>query len=587
MKLPSLQFALLAAVGAIASASASPQAKNSTYYNPVLPGWHSDPSCTQVDGTFYCVTSTFISFPGLPIYASKDLLNWKLISHAWNRESQLPGASWNTTGQQQGMYAATLRHHDGLFYVICEYLGVGSSNLGVVFKSPDPFRESAWSDPVTFRTKLIDPDLFWDDDGKAYVATQSVVLQEINLETGELSQPPISLWNGTGGVWPEGPHLYKKDGYYYLMIAEGGTATNHSITIARSRNLKGPYEAYENNPILTNRGTNEYFQTVGHGDLFQDTQGNWWGIALATRSGPEWEVYPMGRETVVFPVTWDTGEWPVLQPVRGKMSGWPLPPTNRDLPGEGPFNSDDDVYDFKKGSAIPRNLVYWRVPRKGAFSTTEKGLQIVPSRNNLTGTPFSEVTPELTGQAGLAFIGRRQTDTLFTFSVDLSFTPKSEDQEAGVTVFLTQVNHIDLGVVLLAPNSPSGSSKGVAAKPQLSFRFRAEGTGTPPAPRTVAVPPDWADGKIRLQIQTMNTTHYSLAAMSARDPRSRLFIGTASAGLVSGGNGSFVGSLVGAYATCNGAGSGVTCPQGGNAYFSRWRYTGEAQYISATESIRL
>jgi beta-xylosidase len=578
-----MRLSLLAAIGAAASASASPQARNSTYYNPILPGWHSDPSCTQVEGTFYCVTSTFISFPGLPIYASKDLINWKLISHAWNRESQLPGASWNTTGQQRGMYAATLRHHDGLFYVVCEYLGVGASNLGVVFKSPDPFRESAWSDPVTFGTHLIDPDLFWDDDGRAYVATQSVVLQEINLETGELSQPPVSLWNGTGGVWPEGPHLYKKDGYYYLMIAEGGTERNHAITIARSRNLKGPYEAYEKNPILTNRGTSEYFQTVGHGDLFQDAEGKWWGVALATRSGPEWEVYPMGRETVLYPVTWNKGEWPVLQPVRGSMSGWPLPRANRDLPGDGPFNSDDDVYDFRKGTAIPRNLVYWRVPRKGAFSTTDKGLQIVPSRNNLTGTPFSESTPELTGQAGLAFVGRRQTDTLFTFSVDLSFAPKSVDQEAGVTVFLTQVNHIDLGVVLLAQKAPS---KGGVAKPQLAFRFRAEGTGIPPAPRAIPVPSDWADGKIRLQIQTVNTTHYSLTAMSAENPRSKLVIGTASAGLVSGGNGSFVGSLVGAYATCNGAGSGATCPQGGDAYFTRWRYTGEAQYISSTESIR-
>lgn len=574
---------MLAAARVVASTLTS--TSNSSYYNPVLPGWHSDPSCTQVNGTFYCVTSTFISFPGLPLYASNDLTNWKLISHAWNRESQLPGVSWNTTEQQQGMYAATLRYRNGVFYVICEYLGVGNSNIGVVFKSVDPFDDLAWSEPVTFWTNLIDPDLFWDDDGKAYVATQSIVLQEINLETGELSQPPVSLWNGTGGVWPEGPHLYKKDGYYYLMIAEGGTETNHSVTIARSRDLKGPYEAYENNPILTNRGTDEYFQTVGHGDLFQDAEGNWWGMCLATRSGPEWEVYPMGREAVLFPVTWDEGEWPVLQPVRGNMNGWALPPANRDLPGDGPFNSDDDVYEFDKGTKILRNLVYWRVPRDGTFSTTERGLRIIPSRNNLTGTPFSDTTPELSGQAGLSFIGRRQTHTIFTYSVDLSFDPQTVGQEAGVTVFLTQANHIDLGVVLLAPNSSSPLSYGPAKSPQLVLRFRAEGTGIPPAPKSVPVPAAWADGKIRLQIQTVNTTHYSLAAMSASNPKSKLTIGTASATLVSGGNGSFVGSLLGAYATCNGAGSGVVCPEGGDAYFSHWRYTGEAQYISSTESI--
>jgi hypothetical protein len=319
----------------------------------------------------------------------------------------------------------------------------------------------------------------------------------------------------------------------------------------------------------------------------------------------------VGRETVLYPVTWNANEWPILQPVRGNMIGWALPPASRDVPGTGPFNSDPDVYDFdnKKGSSIPRNLVHWRVPRKGAFTITERGLQIVPSRNNLTGTPFSSETPELSGQQGLAFIGRRQTDTLFEFSVDLSFDPASAGQEAGVTVFLTQVDHIDLGVVLLEPTKPtpkdlssSSDSKGVStqAKPELSFRFRAEGSGPRPAARIVPVPKDWVGEKLRLQIQTVNSTHYSLSAMLADKPKpepgkpqlqsqsgpgSKLVIGTASAELVSGGNGSFVGSLVGAYATCNGAGSGVTCPAGGNAYFNRWRYTGQGQYVSATELI--
>ncbi|XXH03367.1 DNA-directed DNA polymerase epsilon, subunit B [Hypoxylon texense] len=589
MKLLSSSSASLALLVSAASSKALARPDNSTYYNPVLPGWHSDPSCTQVDGTFFCATSTFVSFPGLPIYASRDLVHWKLVSHAWNRESQLPGVSWNTTGQQQGMYAPTLRYRDGEFYVICEYL-VTDDNIGVVFRSKDPFRDEAWSDPVIFHAGTIDPDLFWDDDGKVYVATQSIILQEIDLETGELSQPPISLWNGTGGVWPEGPHLYKKDGWYYLMIAEGGTELDHSITIARSRRLTGPYEAYERNPILTNRGTDEYFQTVGHGDLFQDADGHWWGMSLATRSGPDWEIYPMGREAVLFPVTWDEGEWPVLQPVRGRMSGWTLPQASRDVPGDGPFNSDPDVYDFEAGTAIPRNLVYWRVPREGAFTVTADGLQIVPSRNNLTGTPFSETTPELSGQQGLSFIGRRQTDTLFTFSVDLTFHPQEAGQEAGVAVFLTQANHIDLGVVLLPGSSSSSCAsrrkRETAETQQLALRFRAEGTGGPPEPKTVAVPTDWLDaGPIRLSIEAANATHYSLAAAPAADPAARIIVGTASAGLVSGGNGSFVGSLVGAYATCNGAGTRTECPEGGNAYFNRWRYSGLGQYVSETEIV--
>ncbi|MBE3042744.1 family 43 glycosylhydrolase, partial [Candidatus Bathyarchaeota archaeon] len=494
----------------------------------------------------------------------------------WNRESQLPDVSWSTKRQQDGMYAATIRHREGVFYVICEYLRDGQDILGVVFTTTDPYDDEAWSDPVTFTPTTIDPDLFWDDDGTAYVALMGITLQEIDLETGELSQPPIELWNGTGGVWPEGPHIYRKDDWYYLLIAEGGTATDHAVTIARAKEISGPYEAYEGNPILTNKGTDEYFQTVGHAELFQDADGNWWGMSLATRSGPEYAIYPMGREAVLFPVTWEEGEWPILDPVRGEMTGWPLPPQDRDLPGDGPFNSDPDAYDFGEGCPIPRHFVYWRVPRDDTFSTTAEGLEVVPSRNNLTGNIGPDETDELSGRQGLAFIGRRQTHSLFTFGVDLTFSPEQAEQEAGITVFMTQLAHIDLGIVLLQ------SENGTA---ELSFRVRAEGTGTPPPPQTTPVPEGWSEGPIRLQIRALDPTQYELTAAPASDPDASIVVGTASAELVSGGTGSFVGSLLGIYATCNGEGSETTCPEGGNAVFNTWRYDGEAQFISATESI--
>ena len=252
-----------------------------------------------------------------------------------------------------------------------------------------------------------------------------------------------------------------------------------------------------------------------------------------------------------------------------------MPSINRDVPGNGPFVSDPDVYDFQANSTIPKNLIHWRVPRSGAFKTTPAGLQITPSRANLTGIPFAPV--ELSGQRGLSFIGRRQTDTLFTYSVDLVSTPSSAGQEAGITVFLTQVNHIDLSVVYLAsPNTTSGTAG------QLSLRLRIETANVPipaPEPTIIPVPTSWNTSTIRLQISTPNNATYELSAMPAENPGAAIKIGTASAQFVSGGNGTFVGSLVGAFATCNGAGEGDDCPEGGEAVFKRWRYEGLGQQV--------
>jgi beta-xylosidase len=554
-------------IPALLAWSATTLAQNSTYYNPVLPGWHSDPSCTPVNGTFFCVTSTFISFPGLPIYASRDLINFKHISHVWNRESQLPGYSYATDAQQQGMYAATIRQHEGTFYVICEYLGTTTNRTnGVLFKTTDPFKDAAWSDPVLFDAPKIDPDLFWDNDGKVYVATQGIRIQEININTGKMG-PVRQLWNGTGGVWPEGPHIYKKDGWYYLLIAEGGTAEDHAVTMARARNITGPYSPSPHNPHLTNRGTNEYFQTVGHADLFQDGNGKWWGTALATRWGPPNSSYfPMGRETVLFPVTWNQNEWPIMQPVRGVMNGWQLPTPSRDVPGTGPFNSDPDVYDFAAGSAIPRNLVHWRVPRSGIFSTTENGLQVIPSKNNL-GNQYNNTNP---ASKAISFIGRRQTDSVFQFSVDMSFSPIAQGQEAGITAFLTQYANVQLGVTM--------------TNNTLAFRFNS----TESRNKMTPIPTVWVGKPIRLMIEMCTPSEYMFSATSTSSNSSVIMeLGKASTAQVSGNTGSFVGTLIGVYATCSGAGSdALDCPASTpNAWFNRWRYEGVKQWVDKGLSV--
>ncbi|KAF6801026.1 hypothetical protein CSOJ01_12075 [Colletotrichum sojae] len=557
---------------------------NSTFINPVLPGWHSDPSCIRVEDTFYCTTSTFIAFPGLPVYASKDLVNWRLQSHAWNRDSQIPGTSWNTTIQQDGMWAPTLRFHGGEFWLICTYIlngatleDTGDGTQGVLFRTKDVRSDQAWSDPLIFYPNKIDPDIFFED-GRAWVAQQGIILQELDLETGELSQPPIPLWNGTGGNWPEGPHIYKKDGYYYLMIAEGGTGGRHAVTIARSENLLGPYESNENNPILTNRQTDAYFQRVGHGDMFDDADGNWWIIVHASRSGPEVRIHPMGRESVLAPVTWNEGEWPVVTNVSGRMNVWPLPEETRDVPGDGPFNGDPDDLVFDASSVMPKHFLHHRVPADGMFSFSDAGLEIVPSRSNLTGVTQTDDLA-LKGQRGISFVGRRQTQTIFHFTVDVDASSATRvNEEAGISIFLAQENHADIGIAYLRP---CGKDAG------LHLRFRVHGKDAPPSV-TMALPANWVEaGPISLHIWTEEPENFHLGASVGDGDVVEL--GSVSSYLVSrldsAQSGTFIGALLGVFATCSGAGEGDDCPEGFVGRFQRWRYEPIAQYIEADEFV--
>lgn len=172
---------------------------NVTYYNPVITGWHSDASCIHSGEYFFCATSSFLWYPGLPVYASKDLINWKLASHVWTRPSQVPNAGRNATWLNGGFFAPTLRYHSGDYYLINVYLwdtSFDESLLGTIYKTKDPFDSSSWSEPVYFTSPDIDCDLFWDDDGTVYPHTAGIRQQEINLQTGETT-PPRYVWNGS------------------------------------------------------------------------------------------------------------------------------------------------------------------------------------------------------------------------------------------------------------------------------------------------------------------------------------------------------------------------------------------------------
>ncbi|KAJ8111211.1 hypothetical protein OPT61_g6140 [Boeremia exigua] len=544
--------------------------RDKSFTNPILPGWNSDPSCTFVeewDDTFFCTTSSFLAFPGVPIYASKDLINWRLASHALTRPSQLPELS-NPGEQMEGIWASTIRYRNGTLYVITSYIQWNDwAPKVLLFKTQNPF-EDAWSDPVVIQNPAndIDPDIFWDDDGKIYMAVAAGIwISEIDIETGAASEP-FRVWNGTGDRNPEGPHLYKKDDYYYLLIGEGGTELNHTATLARSRDIRGPYEGYPGNPILTNKNTDEYFQTVGHADFFQDALGEWWAVALATRSGPAWQSYPMGRETVLSHMKWEKGEWPVIDQIRGRMSG-PLPSRNRHVKGKGPFADEGDVIDFAVGSSFPQQLLFWRPPKASLFAISPPGhpntLRILPSRVNLTAYPSYKPAID-----GLGFIARKQTATTFDYSVDLLFQPTQANEEAGVTVFLTQMQHVDLSIINLDTNG--------TLTPHLRWRVEAVGKPNYTAPETnlVSLPKAWSTQPVRLKIEALEDSRYHFSAAPVSRPTELVNMGAVSDEIVSGGSGPFTGTIIGAFAT-NNNGTGET-----PAYFKRWRYTPRKQEIA-------
>ncbi|KAJ9653883.1 hypothetical protein H2198_006992 [Neophaeococcomyces mojaviensis] len=559
-------------------------AQNETRYNPAIPGWHSDPSCVFVpdwNETTFCTSSTFLLTPGLPIHASQDLVNWKLISHALSRKNQYPAFD-QSLAQTDGIWAATVRYHQGTFFIITMYKNnVEQLQTGLIFNTTDPYDNNAWNGPIRYETEYIDPDLFWDDDGTAYVATSGINLQTADLTTGTFGESR-SIWNGSTGVYLEGPHLYKKDGYYYILAAEGGSGINHTVIIARSKHIFGPYENHSGNPVLTNKNTSRYFQNVGHADLFQDALGHWWASALAWRSGPLAVTYPMGRETVLTPVTWNEGAWPIFSPICGIESGWYLP-VAKENSCHGTCVGDADIIDFEPGSPIPSHFGYWRWPVPDSYTISPSGhpgtLQLTPSPLSIS-AGYENLT--LGYQVdNLTLIMRLQTDTLFQYSVDVFFTPEIEHEEVGVTLYLNQVQNMALGVIML----PISTTTNLTTNPTLAphLRFVVSGLGglekNIPKPFVTPVPDSWLKDPIRLFVRAENETHYTFTAASSSSPYEIIPMGIAPATIVSGGTGDFTGSLVGAYATTNGRNGSSP------AYISRWRYQGLAQAVGNQEYI--
>ena len=400
-----------------------------TFRNPIIPGFHPDPSICRVGDDYYIVNSSFQYFPGVPIYHSRDLINWQQIGNVLDRESQLPLSG---TTSWLGIYAPTLRYHDGLFYMITTNVGNGG-NFMVTARDP----HGPWSEPIWLEQQGIDPSL-WFEDGRCYMMSNpdnTIMLCEIDPQTGRQLTPSRPLWQGTGGRYPEGPHIYKKDGFYYLLISEGGTELAHKLTIARSRNIYGPYEANPQNPILTNcsmKGQGMQIQGTGHGDFVQATDGSWWIVFLAYRNfGGSY--HHLGRETYLAPVSWPEGQWPVVnggEPIDTLMTA-ALPTSTASTQAQPAAPT---------APTFGPEWVYIQNPKRRVEITEGKAWCGVPTAN----VRLYATRSTLTDNDRPAFFGRRQESECFTMEAVVRPSPDIiPADEAGLSVYQINDGHID------------------------------------------------------------------------------------------------------------------------------------------------
>lgn len=396
------------------------------YDNPVIPGFHPDPSVVAVGDDFYLVNSSFCYFPGVPIYHSKDLVNWEQIGHVLNRKSQLNLRGANVWG---GIYAPTIRYDNGRFYMITTNV---SDRGNFLVHTTNPAK--GWSDPVWLKQGGIDPSLYFED-GRCYMVSNpdnGIWLCEIDPLTGEQLTESRRIWDGTGGRYPEAPHIYSKDGWYYLLIAEGGTEMGHSVTIARSKNIYGPYTPNPSNPILTHfncAGQTNPIQGTGHADLVQASDGSWWLVCLAFRQ-QNGAHHLLGRETYLAPVRWDKDAWPVVNG-NGTINLTMDVPT---LPLK-PFSPAGARDDFD-GPDFGHEWVWLRNPETANYSLDNGQLRI----------KATDVTID-DRKASPSLILRRQEHINFTAMTKVSLEDAPVGMEAGMSVFASEQSHYDLFLI--------------------------------------------------------------------------------------------------------------------------------------------
>ncbi len=428
--------------------------KPDEFYNPILQGCYPDPSITRKGDDYYLVCSSFAMVPGVPIFHSKDLVNWTQIGHVLDRPSQL---KVETTGISMGIYAPAIKYnkYNDTFYMITTQFAGGFGNI--VVKTKDPLK--GWSDPIKLKFDGIDPSIFFDDNGKAYVVHNDapnkgdelysghrvIKVWEYDLENDQVI-PGSDQIIVNGGVditkkpiWIEAPHIYKKNGKYYLMCAEGGTGGWHSEVIFMSDSPKDPYTPAPSNPILTQR----YFSPnrknkvdwAGHADLVEGPDGKYYGVFLAIRPNEKGRVNT-GRETFILPVDW-SGTFPIFEngliPMEPKLK-MPKETINQ-TESNGFFpNGNFTFTDNFASDKLDYRWIGVRSWREDFVKITKKGLQINPFSINI-----KEVKP-------ISSLFYRQQHKNFTATVTLDYLPKSENDLAGITCYQSESFNYVCGV---------------------------------------------------------------------------------------------------------------------------------------------
>ncbi|MBT2486185.1 MULTISPECIES: glycoside hydrolase family 43 protein [unclassified Microbacterium] len=280
---------------------------------PVVSGFHPDPTICRVGDDYYLAHSSFEFAPGVPIWHSTDLLEWEQIGNILERDDQFGAGS---APASKGVFAPTLRHHDGRFWLITTDVSGGGGQLVVSAEHPT----GPWTSGVRLRMlQGIDPDIAWDENGECFVtycstdpALPGIAQARVDLTAGTVREAPRPLWSGSGLAFPEAPHLYARGGWWYLLIAEGGTERGHSVSVARSRRPDGPFEGWDENPILSHRSTTHPVQNTGHADFVETPDGSWAMVYLGVRPrGVTPLFHVVGRETFLAGVDWVDG-WPLV-----------------------------------------------------------------------------------------------------------------------------------------------------------------------------------------------------------------------------------------------------------------------------------